>query len=62
MYSSPSIQGQHVQRHCGVEQPGLFELLQLNMDGQDFEGSSQEGQFSNPVQYSRFVEMRACID
>lgn len=38
MYSSPDTQGQHMQRHCGEGKPGLFQLLQLNIDGQDFEG------------------------
>lgn len=31
-----------MQRYWGVEQSGLFELLQANMDGQDYEGLNQK--------------------
>lgn len=33
-----------MQRHWGVEEPALFELLQANTDGQEYVGSSQEEQ------------------
>lgn len=29
---------QHMERHWGVEQSSLFELLQEHIDGQDYEG------------------------